>query len=592
MEILSYGVKLVDQMSGPSKEAAQSLDKVSKSLTKAKADLATYQAQLARAKTIGDIEGYRKFTKLTDEARKSVFGLTNEFEQLKPAGEASAKATAEFAESAEMMLGVAGAAAGAALALAGAFAALTVKGAALAIEQVELRDELETMFEALGDGPGAGKATLSMLDELSNELPQSRAQLAEWTKQYEALGITDLAGIRYQLQATASAQAIMGEQGAAAYENLQKKIQEAIETHHGLKMADKGLANLSATGANVRDVAEEMGVSVEELRKELKQGTVDAQKFGDALSQAIIKKGAGPLQNMAGDLGTIVDKAHERFNKLFDGADPKPFTEGLRDTLSVLDESKPSAQALKFAITSFFNEVFALAGKVGPVLKHTFLELEIGALKMYIAFKPTIREFQKFTDAGDGLKMFETNLLVTVKLMTLLAEQTALVVNLVTKVAGANLRVASFGALGDSAGTGFADGMKKSKAADAGEEIAAESLKATSKKLEVRSPSRAMMRLGSLTAEGYAQGAQEGLPRVRASGTALADTMLSESAYAPASAAAGGPGGAAAGGRQMVVYVGGVNIVGAQAGTAYELTELAMAELLERLALKEGLLAP
>src|SRR5882724_12016223 len=103
------------------------------------------------------------------------------------------------------------------------FAGLAFEMAKFAIEQVGLREKLQGTFAALGGGEAAGQKTIAMFDELSSKLPQSREDLAQWTKQYQAMGLTDVGKLRTQLIATASAAALM-EGGGESFAKLSKKI--------------------------------------------------------------------------------------------------------------------------------------------------------------------------------------------------------------------------------------------------------------------------------------------------------------------------------------------------------------------------------
>lgn len=51
-------------------------------LAEAEKELSHYQSQLARAKELGDVAGYRKYTQLVDEAKKHVYALSQETEKL------------------------------------------------------------------------------------------------------------------------------------------------------------------------------------------------------------------------------------------------------------------------------------------------------------------------------------------------------------------------------------------------------------------------------------------------------------------------------------------------------------------------------
>ncbi len=249
---LNFVLGLEDQLSPDAKKASQALRQLSTELTGSKAKLALYQQQLSQARQLGDVDGYRKYTKLVAEARRDVFQLgeamvaaggpaqklgkdigqvSGKIATIKePAKDATAHLTAMF-------LGL-----GSISAIGSIFrrvaddivhslediARATIE---TALRVTEVNARLVATFEALGEGPGAGQKTLDFLNDLSSKLPQSRDQLAQWAIQYQALGITDLGELRNQIRATASAQAIAGDEGAEAYKNLTERIHIAIEEH-------------------------------------------------------------------------------------------------------------------------------------------------------------------------------------------------------------------------------------------------------------------------------------------------------------------------------------------------------------------------
>ena len=237
-------------------------------------------------------------------------------------------------------------------------------------------------FEALGaQGPGSGGKTLAFLDDLSSKLPQSRAQLAGWAKAYEAMGVTDLGELRGQIKATASAQAIMGDEGASAYQQLAERIRVAVEEHKGLKFADKQLKTLYQSGLNVTEVAAAMGLSTQALAAQLKAGTVDAAKFGAVLQNTLITKGKGPLEVMGDELGTLKIKASENISHLFDDVDTTPLTDGLRSIVDLFGQGTASGKTLKAAMTDALNAIIKGIGRTIWQAEMFFGMLEIWALK-------------------------------------------------------------------------------------------------------------------------------------------------------------------------------------------------------------------
>lgn len=605
MEILEYGVKLADFMSPAAKQAKDSIDKLSKSLTTAKNDLSRYQAQLSRANALGDIEGHKKYSALVEGARAKTFLLGNELERMPKVSATAGEGFEAMATELGAIVGPIGAVVAGVTALTAVLGGISFELAKFGIEASEERDQLVMMFDALGEGPGAGQATLDMLDDLEGSLGQSRAKLSEWTQEFEALGITDLSALRYQLNATGASFAIMGDKGAQAYTSLTKKVQEAIETHHGLKIADKGLAALATTGANVTDVAAKMGISAAELRNELKAGSADAQAFGDALAEAIIEKGQGPLDNLRNDLGTILTHAHDLTKKLFDDVDAEPFKAQLADLVSILDEGEPSAQALKAGITGFLDKVYEIGTEALPAVKHFFLDVEILALESYIALYPTIAAFEDLNDSLGplGISVHNIDLYFRGFLTDL-----RIAVDLIGALLPGMVKIGTLGIVrpktaGELTAQGLADGMRgaKEKASGAGEDLGGAAEGGLTKKLEEHSPSRVGIRIGGHLGGGVAIGVQESTRHVERASLAMgaraaeAPRMGFSPVFASAppmpmrttSAAFESPY-ASRGGEPMRIDVGGIHIHGGAQESVKDLTETAVVTLFERLAVQVG----
>src|SRR6185436_19373319 len=191
------------------------LDELSSSLDDAKGKLSSYEAQLRRANDIGDIAGHQKYSALVDQSKRSVFDLTQQLESL-PAS--AGNASGALGALPPPLLAIA---AGAATAVGGLVAVGSVIAGLIekAFEVTGANEKLAASFDALGDTRG-GKNTLDLVKQLTKELPQSKAQIVEWTKGLQAAGVTDISELRAQIKATASAQAIMGDSGAKAYEKL------------------------------------------------------------------------------------------------------------------------------------------------------------------------------------------------------------------------------------------------------------------------------------------------------------------------------------------------------------------------------------
>lgn len=243
MDGLRFSVSLEDQVSPASKAAAKALKDMQNELTGAKKTLTGYQ-HLRRMNELKEFVPISLLKSIDDQKRK-VLELQSAINKVGPVSE---EASSHWKFSLEGMGTTIDrlaerAVEGAAIMGAAIVGALG-EGVKIALEATEVNERLSATFEALGDHAGAGKETLQFLNELSTQLPQSRDQLAKWTTQYQALGITDLGELRAQITATASAQAIGGDEAASAYEHLTQKVHLAVEEHKGLKLGEKTLVQL------------------------------------------------------------------------------------------------------------------------------------------------------------------------------------------------------------------------------------------------------------------------------------------------------------------------------------------------------------
>lgn len=406
---LEYKISLEDGVSAPARKGAASTKAMAEALGEAKLALSTYQAQLARVKLIGDIEGYHKYSAAVKEARQEVYHLTDALGPLKKESRSVGETLKSVAEGVGLeRLGEVALETGKRI-LEGVVDALK-EVAVTAFEVVDTNARLEASFEALG-GAGAGKKTLAFVDDLAAKLPQSRKEIAGWVSQFQALGITDLSEIRQQILATASAQAITfasGGQGAEVYTKLAERIHVAVEEHKGLKLADKQLKQLYEAGLNVTDVAraygretKQAGYDANRLASELKAGTIDAQAFGNALSTTLVEKGHKPLEAMGDDIKVIGQKGLEAFEHFFDGIDTSPLIEAFKSVVSLGDQGEASGAILKQGITGALNEVIKWLAEGVTQAELFFLDLEIGAVKSGVTLQ-TVRDV--LGDVSSALK--------------------------------------------------------------------------------------------------------------------------------------------------------------------------------------------
>lgn len=436
---LKFSVSLEDRISGAAERSSASLKKMSTALNDAKVKLAFYQQQLRRANDLGDIEAHGRLTEQVRKTKDAVFALAEavgpQFPQPKTepiargifrivepveiarhsieslgrgfremgtalkAGEASGvirgmtESISGLVSSLDILIPGLGQVASAAVKVGGAFAAATVGVAQFAVETaLEVRsvnDRLKATFDALGtQGPESGAKTEAMLNRLSLALPQTREQLADYTKTFEGMGITDLGQLRAQIMATASAQAIMGDQGAEAFEHMSRKIRLAVEAGKGLKLGERPLEQLYKMGTNATDVAGRLGLTVNQLRMRLEAGTINATAFGNALESSLLDKGQEPLAAMSRSWDVLKRKGFEIFQHLFDDIDTRPLTDAIQMVLSLGDQGEPSGHAMRKGITAGVNGIIKILGEATIQGTAFFLHLEAKAIRLETRLRP------------------------------------------------------------------------------------------------------------------------------------------------------------------------------------------------------------
>jgi hypothetical protein len=397
---LKFRVSLEDEVSNAAKRAADSIRALRIELGEVKA---------GEAKGHGGGQSWLHKLYDSEVIRRSISGITSGIREM---GEGfrnmdgqqvlrgATEGAAGLAEGLDAVNPILGESVAGVIKLAGSVAGLTVEVATFALEVTNTNDRIRATFGALG-GAGAGNEMLGMLNELSTRLPQSREQLADWSKEIEALGITNIDSVRAQVVALASAQAIMGDSGAQAYMKLTEKIRLAEEGTGRLKLSERKLESVFRAGADVSDVARRMNLSVLQLQRRLEAGTINARDFGEALESSLMDRGQAPLEVMMRSLDAMKRKGMETFAHLFDDIDTKPLTDAILSVIDLGDQGEPSGQALKDGITSGVNGIikeFAHLVTQGEIL---FLKLELGWIKTGMSIQTIETDVKDLAQAAE-----------------------------------------------------------------------------------------------------------------------------------------------------------------------------------------------
>lgn len=475
----------------------------------------------------------------------------------------------------------------------------------------EGREKTLTLYNALADGQATGADVAKMIGDLGWKIGWTGGMLKPFAKELMAMGHRTLPDLRRELVAVASAQALMGEGGGAAYMGLATKIEAAVESGNKLKVSSKQLGRaLAEIGLSVGDVADKMGTTGEKLAKALKAGTVEADKFGEAVRQVVTSKGKGALENFRNSLEGIGNRFHTVISRLFAKVDVKPFLVALNEIVDAFGLSTKSGQGM----VSTLNGFFVFAGDAVKWLTLAFLDFAIFVLGAIVS----IKEF--FSEAGAGSTVID---MITASFMAMQTVVEAVGMALepvvwaikeitsigakVPKTAPISKKVdrdmsasidamsmadmgvptmAPSGAEGGKAfSTGIAEGVRsgQGEVSDAVKNMGKKMGKDLKESLDAHSPSRVTMAIGGMFSQGFARGIRGDVSAATSAVRDLTNASVSEGVNARGTNA-----GSDRSGRGGPVQIGPFYIQGGDERRAREIAEEVVAVTFERLALTQG----
>jgi len=515
------------------------------------------------------------------------------------------------------------------VAILGAYAAALGTLAKMAISATQEKDQLRSVFDVLNEGNG--QQLLDDLEDLAATLPFTSDRLGAWAKGLLAANVKGKA-LETGIKAIAAATAIMGESGGAATETLIKRLKGIEESGGKVKLDNKFIKQLQAAGINLGDLAKQLGVTPEKL----KTMTLSAKQLGDAMQQALIAKGAGPLAKLGNTWSVISAKVQEGFEDAFEdlGDLVGPFMAELQSLASEFFAGGIASKDWSSAVRAALTGAFEVATKFVNFVHKGFLEAQIAILQVRIAIKPLTSALGDLGAGGLAVDVVLYVLKGTLITIAVVLGLVALAVGLIASpfiIAGTaiaflagmvSIAGESFGSFStkvkDSAagvmsavsgfvtsaatslimlpieaakaGLNFVLGLVQAittgqgPVADAVKALALSAVNAITGALGIKSPSRVMMRMGAYTAEGLAMGITGGAAGVEAAATDTAGAAVGGAA----AGATGGRRGGGKGGIVINVEDGAIRIEGA-GGDVRALTREALAQVLEEAALQAGL---
>lgn len=587
----------------------------------------------AQQKALGGHDQDRDAAAGLAKQQEAAAATRKEFEDLTASGDKSAETMAALREQFE---GVAQAAA-IGIAILTAYAVALYHLAAAAVQLTQEKDALRATFDVFTGG--GGDKLLDELEDLAASLPFTADKLNVWAKSLLAAGIQG-DKLKTSIQAVAAATAIMGDSGGQAALGLIKRFAMMAETGQKVKLDRRILTQMAEAGVSAKALAQALGVPAEKLGSM----SLSADELGKAMQKALIQNGEKPLKLLGQTWASISAKLKEGWEDAFEdlGDLVGPFMRELENLASEFYAGGVASGTFKDAVKNALGVVFEIATRTVRAVHIAFLYLEIAFLKAKIALKPLTSALSDLGVSGGivNVAMYAigaTALILAVvfgvlaaavllisapfiiagiaiylvitkirQLIAFLGEATDHMDNMKGAVSGwadsiistisgfasrASGALTSFVMSAIAAGGNFVLGLVQAlftgqgPVADAAKQLAISAKNAVFAAMGIASPSRVMMRAGRHTAEGFALGIEAGTGDVEAAAQGTATAAIQGATAAP-----GKPAPAPAGGGKVEVRVeaGAIQIQGA-GGNILELTEEALALLLEKVTARAGL---
>lgn len=486
----------------------------------------------------------------------------------------------------------------------GVLAGVLYEGGKLAIGAVEFRDDTLMAFRALTGSAAEGRATLRVIRDLEREVPETEAQLVDRAKGLIAQGL-DPRQLKSTLLDISNVTATLGEKGAQKVQNVIEKTLTAGK----FKLMPKQLVG---TGITEADLAQALHMTPATFEAMMKAGAIGADRGLSALHAVIDKKMGGTAAQQVGNMAGLANKLRDNLSHLFEDVDTAPFTAALKQIVDLFDTSKASGKAMKWFIEQVFNTGFSKGGSILLGVKHGIQDLIIGGLKLYIAMKPTIAEMKSLWAQAKKSEDLKNALLGIAIIVGVIALVVAVAAGALILLSAATIAVAAAIALGvgwvvmkvfhlsesmrkkfmgwghmakDAVAKlidGLVHGISKgiARVQTAVHKLAGVLPQGLKDKLEIHSPSRVGERIGERFPEGVAVGMKRGEGRV-----GVAAARIGTRAEGDAQGDGGSRGGKGGHVDKVEIHNHGVD----SEGKMLRITATSLADVLEQLALKEGL---
>lgn len=269
----------------------------------------------------------------------------------------------------------------AAIAVGAVVAAVSLARYALAASDAARSSRL--LSDAATGSSAGGKELETVVDQLSNKIPQARQKTAEWARE---LSLAEIKG--RDMQRTLTTMGIVasavGDSGAAKIKGIAEASRLASRLMLGARDRFGEFASLQGTGIKAADVyaalAKSMGKSIPEAERMVRAGIVPMKKGLEALELAAQTKFGPIVARQMMSLENQSTRLRENTAKLFSGANIEKFLAGLQTVTELFDTNTVMGYALREVFTAVFTKVAEISAKVFPYVRAAILGVAFGII--------------------------------------------------------------------------------------------------------------------------------------------------------------------------------------------------------------------
>lgn len=435
------------------------------------------------------------------------------------------------------------------IALAAAIASVTSRISSWITENANALRSMALLREVSSGSAENAKALGNQIEALGRKVPTSREELnklgSDVVRSLQSTRVSGQ-GMVDTFNAVGQASAGMGDEAGRALRDIVQRSARFGRVQ--LNPFDFGDLKRS-TGIGPEDIIKQLAAqthkSIGQVQADLYLGRTDVNKFAAALRAAAEVRFGDINARKLLDLDVITKKFHDNLTALTGGVNIDAILRPLARMADLFSQSTVTGQQLKGLVTVIGNTLGPNLEKAYPVVRKTFLLLEIGALKIATEFVKLGHAVDKaFGGKVDGMALAEKAIRGMAGAVILLLKGLEALVAIAGKVNDAWTKIPK--GIRDGLVAGITGGA--SDVFNAAADLAEQAGGGMNAGLEVHSPSKVTQRTGEMAAEGLAQGLEGGAGRVASASSTLA------SSAAPTAAGLGG-GGGAAGGRSFVVNI-------------------------------------